>query len=123
MVDPSINDDSGATDALHMVQTDLYLAPAPTTADGVTFYPLTASCDPLAAYLSPIPLVGSGIHYFTQLLFEQPSNLKIPAKYGWYWIDTVLNRVSFPLKEFVDDVGLGEPIAANYFVEHRLSLL
>ncbi|RAH76532.1 PEBP-like protein, partial [Aspergillus japonicus CBS 114.51] len=116
MVDPSLNDNSGATDALHMVQTDLYLVPAPTTVDGVTFYQLTASCDPLAAYLTPNPLIGTEIHYFTQLLFEQPSNLEIPAKYAWYWADTVLNRVNFPLQEFVDDVGFGEPVAANYFL-------
>lgn len=65
-----------------------------------------------APYLQPSPPVGDIPHSYTFVVFAQPRNFSIPARYA----DLAQNRVGFNTSEFLRNVGLGESdvIGANY---------
>ncbi|KAH8724569.1 phosphatidylethanolamine-binding protein, partial [Phaeosphaeriaceae sp. PMI808] len=68
-------------------------------------------------YLQPSPPVGDVPHTYTFVLFSQPSNFTIPAKYA----DLAQNRVFFNTSQFLKDAGLGQALAANYIRVQNLS--
>ena len=71
-----------------------------------------AKGDTLIEYIGSGPPLGTGLHRYVYLLYEQKakvtSNLKIS--------DKMLNgRPGFSAKKFAKDNNLGEPIAANFY--------
>ena len=73
----------------------------------------------VAGYIEPQPPSGSPPHNYTLFLFEQPKEFKIPPKYDPYLATkkTPLNRINFPLRQFLKETGLKKPVAANWFRE------
>lgn len=124
MVDPGVYNNTGTIDALHYIQTDLRL-PSPLLSSDIitihtntTFYPLRSHKAALAPYIAPDLTVGEAVHKYTQLLFRQPEKFTVPEEYKKFMprnLKNPLNRAGFPLGEFVDRTGLGEPVAGNYF--------
>lgn len=83
--------------------------PKPTTTGGTVLVNSTA---PKVSYRRPRPPSNSSAHRYIQYLFEQPSNFQIPDIYSGYGGS---NITKFPLEQFLSDVGLVQPVAANYF--------
>ena len=70
----------------------------------------------LAPYLQPSPPVNDTAHKYTLLLFEQPANFTVPARFK----DAIKNRVGWDTAAFVNATGLGEALAADWIrVENR----
>lgn len=75
------------------------------------------STAPLVPYMPPGPSPGQ-THNYIVLLFEQPSNFKVPESYTPYFSNitaSVNNRIGFNLTEFTDATELKQPVAANWF--------
>ncbi|PNP86430.1 hypothetical protein FNYG_00132 [Fusarium nygamai] len=75
------------------------------------------SIAPLVPYMPPGPPPGQ-THNYIVLLFEQPSNFKVPESYTPYFSNitaSVNNRIGFNLTEFTDATELKQPVAANWF--------
>jgi hypothetical protein len=70
-----------------------------------------------APYLQPSPPVGDIPHSYTFIVFPQPANFSIPAKYA----DLANNRVGFNTSQFLADTGLSNAIAANYIRVQNLT--
>lgn len=70
-----------------------------------------------APYLQPSPPVGDVPHAYTFIVFPQPANFSIPAKYA----DLANNRVGFNTSQFLADTGLSNAIAANYIRVQNLT--
>ncbi|RDH29537.1 hypothetical protein BDQ94DRAFT_173809 [Aspergillus welwitschiae] len=76
----------------------------------------TSNENVLAFYIAPAP--KSGTYNYILSLFDQPSNFSIPSRYESFMLtddDTPLNRLNLPLVSFLNQTGLGLPVAANYF--------
>lgn len=74
-----------------------------------------ASLD-IAPYLQPSPPVNDTPHKYTLLLFEQPVNFTIPARFK----DAIKERVGWDTAAFVNATGLGDALAADWIrVENR----
>ena len=66
-----------------------------------------------ATYIGPGPPATDTIpHRYTQLLFKQPSSLKVSASD----FSNTQARIGFDIKSFAKTNGLGEPIAGNFFM-------
>ncbi|ORY62534.1 phosphatidylethanolamine-binding protein [Pseudomassariella vexata] len=78
---------------------------------------LTNTSANLAEYISPGPQAGD-THRYVYLLFNQPKGFNITdAPY-----DTdVYTRLSFNLPSFIQENGLGDPVAGNYFLATNTS--
>jgi hypothetical protein len=105
MVDPDWNKTSPPSVILHTVVANL-----------TTNVNSTSKAKVIATYLGPEP--KSGTHNYTLFLFNQPSNFTIPPRYQSFVEtndQTPLNRLNLPLETFINQTGLGAPVAANYF--------
>ncbi|CRG90562.1 hypothetical protein PISL3812_07606 [Talaromyces islandicus] len=106
MVDPDINATSPTYVGLHTMVANL-------TAHDHAFSTVVAK------YIAPEPPAGEA-HNYTFLAFHQPRHFSIPAKYAPYVATTPtspLNRINFPLQQFIADTNLGPVVAANWFKE------
>lgn len=66
-----------------------------------------------ASYFGPSPpATDTKAHRYTQLLFKQPSTLEVSAT---AFADTSA-RIGFDIAAFAKTNGLGEPLAANFFM-------
>ncbi|KAJ4300770.1 hypothetical protein N0V90_002858 [Kalmusia sp. IMI 367209] len=63
-----------------------------------------------ASYLQPSPPVNDTPHKYTLLLFEQPENFTIPARFR----SLLQTRVGWDTAAFVNATGLGGALAANW---------
>ncbi|KAF2129846.1 PEBP-like protein [Dothidotthia symphoricarpi CBS 119687] len=68
-------------------------------------------------YLQPSPPVGDSPHDYTWILFPQPVDFSIPAKYS----NLTNARVPFNVSQFVADVGLGTALAGNWIMVQNLT--
>ena len=72
----------------------------------------------VATYIEPYPPPGTGKHTYVILLFNQPANFIFPKAYAY--LDPPVNatlRINFQLDKFVEAAGLGQPVAATYWLE------
>ena len=70
----------------------------------------------LAPYLQPSPPVNDTAHKYTLLLFEQPENFTVPARFN----NLLKTRVGWDTAAFVNATGLGPALAADWIrVENR----
>lgn len=67
-----------------------------------------------AAYVGPTPPPGSS-HRYVLLLFLQPPGYEFPECFSAVLPLTLPARQGFDIEQFMQVVGLSEPIAANYF--------
>ncbi|QKX63421.1 uncharacterized protein TRUGW13939_10591 [Talaromyces rugulosus] len=105
MVDPDINTTSPTYVGLHTMVANL----AAHNTDALT--------TTVATFIAPEPPVGE-THNYTLLAFHQPPHFSIPPKYAPYVATTPtspLNRINFPLQQFIADTNLGPVVAANWF--------
>ncbi|KIK63784.1 hypothetical protein GYMLUDRAFT_222130 [Collybiopsis luxurians FD-317 M1] len=75
---------------------------------------LVNSTPALSDYISPGPPNGSDPHRYTLLLYIQPSNFREAAS---ALVNASTPITGFNLTSFAEAVGLGEPIAGNFFFE------
>ncbi|KAH8705691.1 phosphatidylethanolamine-binding protein [Talaromyces proteolyticus] len=114
MVDPDINTTHPTYVGLHTMVANL----TPYNENGAashSSHPFTT----VATYIAPEPPAGE-FHDYTLLAFHQPPHFSIPAKYASYVATTPtspLNRINFPLQQFIADTNLGPVVAANWFKE------
>lgn len=104
MVDPDLNSKHPTSVGLHQLTVNV-------TTNG------TDHAAHVARYIEPMP-PGPLAHNYTFLLFEQPRNFTLPTKYSDFFKttdDSPKNRLNFRLDSFVNDTGLGKPVAANWF--------
>ncbi|KAH4058790.1 hypothetical protein HBH50_231350 [Parastagonospora nodorum] len=71
-------------------------------------------------YLQPSPPVGDVPHAYTFIVFPQPANFTVPAKYLALAQNQSL-RVGFNTSAFIAEVGLKQAIAANYITVQNLT--
>ncbi|KAJ5286686.1 hypothetical protein N7478_002372 [Penicillium angulare] len=105
MIDPDTNATDPLSVALHTIISNV------STSD--------SKGDVVAEYVAPMPQ-GTSPHNYTLLLFSQPDNFNIPSTYDSYLplnLSNVLNRVNLPLRPFMNDTGLYNLVAANWFRE------
>lgn len=79
---------------------------------------LTSQSAAIAPYFPPGPPAGQ-THTYALFLYDEPPNFTIPADYVPIFKNltaSVYNRVGFNLTEFVDQTGLGNPLAADWFL-------
>lgn len=111
MVDPSTN----ATDPIYPALHTIY---ANVTADGADKWAV------LAPYINPEPTPGPA-HNYSFFLFEQPqAQFEVPLEYASFLplnLSNLYNRVAFPFLDFINDTGLGKPIAGNWFQEGAIT--
>lgn len=111
MVDPSTNATDPTYPALHTLYVNV-------TADGAEDWTV------LAPYINPEPTPGPA-HNYSFLLFEQPqAQFAVPSEYASFLplnLSNLYARVGFPLLDFINDTGLGKPIAGNWFQESAVT--
>ncbi|KAL4912110.1 phosphatidylethanolamine-binding protein [Aspergillus aurantiobrunneus] len=118
MVDPTTP--NGSISTLHALETNLHLDVELTTGEDQLYSKLHGDPQnaPLAPYMGPNPPPGSPDHKYVQLLFKQPEeDFSIPGKYAHFLPQIPTSRLGFPLEQFVNETGLGEPVAGLYFEE------
>lgn len=71
---------------------------------------LASSSLDLAPYLQPSPPVNDTPHKYTLLLFDQPENFTVPARFK----SLLETRVGWDTASFVNATGLGQALAANW---------
>ncbi|XTI91663.1 hypothetical protein V2W45_1513045 [Cenococcum geophilum] len=79
---------------------------------------LTSHQGEIAPYFPPGP-PPSQTHTYGVFLYNEPTNFAVPANYIPFFNNlttSVLNRVGFNLTNFVDEAGLGAPVAADWFL-------
>lgn len=119
-VDPSINTTSPAYTGLHEIVANLRVDNSNNGTLTMTPANNTGTvAEALAPYVYPQVPPGGSAHQYTLLLFEQPAVLDVPVAYASFlpFPTNLLTRVNFPLLEFIQAVGLGKPVAANWFWE------
>lgn len=111
MVDPSVNASDPTHPALHTIYANI-------TADGAKDWTV------LAPYINPKPSAGPA-HNYSFLLFNQPqTQFQVPSQYASFMplnLSNLLTRVDFPLLGFINDTGLGKPVAGNWFRESAVT--
>lgn len=115
MVDPDARTNGTFVTILHWLQQDL----APSASNGTT-KSLTSTATGYATYRPPAPPaeLPARPHRYIQLLFNQPSNFSIPTAFQ----QAVAMRRGFDYAAFVQQAGLGEVLAANYFLVQNTSV-
>jgi len=87
-----------------------WLANGVTVAGGTTVS--DASATNISTYAGPGPATNSGPHRYVVLLYAQPSTFTAPAD-----LSAPVDGVhKFDLNAYVKDSGLGDLVAANYFI-------
>lgn len=122
MIDPDAKFNGTTIEILHWLQQDLTLSRGNTTSNSTSSYTLTADFKSgLAPYVPPAPPaeLPPRAHRYIQLLFQQPSNFSIPTAFE----EVLQTRVGFDLGGFVEATGLGNVLAANYFLVANTSLV
>lgn len=111
MVDPSTNTTDPTYPALHTLYVNV-------TADGAEKWTV------LAPYINPEPTPGPA-HNYSFLLFEQPqAQFEVPLEYASFLplnLSNLYTRVGFPFLDFINDTGLGKPVAGNWFRERAVT--
>ncbi|EKV06015.1 Phosphatidylethanolamine-binding protein PEBP [Penicillium digitatum] len=105
MVDPDWNQTTPPSVIVHTVVANLTRSINSSSKENV-----------IATYVAPQP--KSGTHNYTLFLFNQPSNFNMPVYYESFMEttdQTPINRLNLPLESFINQTGLGTPVAANYF--------
>ncbi|GMF95815.1 unnamed protein product [Aspergillus oryzae] len=105
MIDPDWNKTTPPSVIVHTVVANLTTAVNSSSAANV-----------LASYIAPAP--RSGTHNYTLFLFNQSTDFSIPNRYESFMLTddgTPMNRLNLPLVSFLNQTGLGSPVAANYF--------
>ncbi len=100
---------NGGTTLLHWLESGV----TPSSSNGT----LVTPSDPFkgAPYVSPAPPPGNA-HRYVELLFEQPDNFEIPSDFQSINPPADVNaRIGFNLQKFIDEAGLTELVAANFF--------
>ncbi|QGA22269.1 hypothetical protein EYB26_009985 [Talaromyces marneffei] len=112
MVDPSTNATDPTYPALHTLYVNV-------TADGAEGWTI------LAPYINPEPTSGPA-HNYSLLLFEQPqAHFEVPSEYASFLplnLSNLYTRVGFPFLDFINDTGLGKPVAGNWFRESAVTI-
>lgn len=75
--------------------------------------PLVNSSAALTEYVNPTPPIGSDAHRYVILLFVQPTNFDTVAR---NFVAPSTPRPNFDLATFVEEAGLGAPIAGTFFL-------
>ena len=110
-VEPNNIPTASNTTLIHWILPGLSFPDATTAA-------LTSPSDPIAPYYPPGPPAGQ-THTYALFLYAEPSNFAVPADYVPIFKNltaSVENRVGFNLTEFVAQTGLGDPLAADWFL-------
>ncbi|PCG92662.1 Phosphatidylethanolamine-binding protein PEBP [Penicillium occitanis (nom. inval.)] len=111
MVDPSTNARDPTYPALHTIYANV-------TADGADDWTV------LAPYINPEPTPGPA-HNYSFLLFEQPqAQFQVPLEYASFLplnLSNIYARLGFPFLDFVNNTGLGKPVAGNWFRESAVT--
>lgn len=79
---------------------------------------LASDQNALAPYVGPSPPPGQ-THQYLLFLYSQPASFSVPANYVAYFKNitaSVYNRVPFDVANFTTEAGLGEALAANWFL-------
>jgi phosphatidylethanolamine-binding protein len=79
---------------------------------------LTSHQGEIASYFPPGPPPGQ-THTYGVFLYPEPAKFAIPADYVPFFANlsaSPLNRIGFNLTHFVEETGLGEPVAADWFL-------
>lgn len=109
MVDNKINFQGIQTTPLQWLQSDLIV----NASTGLLVVDPSAS--PVSAkYVPPEPVPGKP-HYFISILYRQPPTFSVPSCLTSVLAETLPARLGFNLLEFTQVVGLGTPVAANWF--------
>lgn len=118
MVDPNFNATVPTNTVLHYLLPGLRTGSNCTRIGNLTFAPLISRSPPAAAYIGPQP-PSPLPHSYTLLLFAQPANFTVPSAFAGFLPlgKGGLNRVNFPVIDFVKETAIGSPVAANYFKE------
>jgi phosphatidylethanolamine-binding protein (PEBP) family uncharacterized protein len=107
MIDPDVKLGSTTFNYLHWLIPDVDLskdkAVVPTS--GANF----------VKYFQPSPPAGDPPHRYHFLLYSQPKDFKVPAKYS----SLSKSVLGFDLAAFAAAAGLGEPKAATYMLVQR----
>jgi phosphatidylethanolamine-binding protein len=107
MIDPDVSIGGRKMNYLHWLIPDVDLsketATVPTT--GKNF----------VKYFQPSPPAGDPPHRYTFLLYSQPDNFNLPAKYA----NLQRSVLGFDLNAFATAAGLGQPKAATYMQVQR----
>jgi phosphatidylethanolamine-binding protein len=106
MLDPEVNLGGLKFTFLHWLHPNIGLAAETAT------IPAAAGAANAVEYLQPDPMAGDPPHRYTFLLFAQPPNFAMPAKYK----DLQLSIVGFDVADFAKEAGLGAPLAATYML-------
>lgn len=107
MFDPDINTIDPIYVILHMMYADVMAESDCDASDYIG----------IAKFIGPIPPAGQA-HNYTLLAFHQPAGFSIPPKYASYVATTAespLDRINFPLVQFIQDANLGPLAASNWF--------
>ncbi|KAL1602729.1 hypothetical protein SLS60_006150 [Paraconiothyrium brasiliense] len=105
LVDLDVPRNSTRVQLLHWLTTNVTM---PST-DTQTLKLADSSLD-LAPYRRPSPPLNDTAHKYTLLLFEQPENFTVPARYR----SLLQSRVGWDTAGFVNATGLGSALAANW---------
>lgn len=65
----------------------------------------------ITSYAGPGPLVGTGAHRYTWLVYQQPESFTAPANLS----SAGVGPSYWNFKAYVAETDLGEPVAANFF--------
>ncbi|GBE80003.1 PEBP-like protein [Sparassis crispa] len=77
--------------------------------------PLTNSSAAITPFIAPGPPAGSPPHRYIQLLFIQPPNFDTLAPEYVNTSSSIPARLDWNLTSFSKEVGLGSPVAGNFF--------
>ncbi|KAF3004953.1 hypothetical protein E8E13_007705 [Curvularia kusanoi] len=113
MVDLDVPRNGSRAQLVHWVATNVTRGSGGSSSNGT---PLVIPNNPVP-YLQPSPPVGDSPHSYNIVVFAQPANFTIPAKYS----NLTANRLPFDVSQFVSDTGLGQPLAGSYFQVQNLT--
>ncbi|KAL1311896.1 hypothetical protein AAFC00_001968 [Neodothiora populina] len=69
----------------------------------------------LTPYLGPQPVDDGRLHTYIILLFRQPSNYTVSSRFPTSFAEFA-QRQHFQLEEYAIKTGMGDPVAATYFL-------
>ncbi|KAF2269313.1 PEBP-like protein [Lojkania enalia] len=106
---PPMGNSTSRNTLLHAMITD-FKATSQTLTDSSVL--LTSQQIGPAAYIGPAPPETDTVaHRYVELLFQQPSTLQVSADD----FQEVSDRIGFDVSSFMEENGLSEPVAGNFF--------
>lgn len=102
-----------SSDIIHWLAPNQQLTQTSNSSSSVLPYTLVNTTENVVPYARSRPPVTSTAHRYMQWLFVQPPDFAIPEAFSGY---NAMNRSLFNLTEFISAAGLGNPVAANYFL-------